>query len=235
MRCPILPSILLPAVLAFLHPAQLAAAEPCLAPGAIDVAALLPPPVALGSAEELAELALVLTLQDQRGAGDAQRIHDEDVMSLATFSDAVGPWFTPDRLPAVGALVLAIHAECRPFIHAGKAFYAHPRPPAVDPRVTPLVSEGEGSYPSGHSTRGMADALILAELVPEARQALLDRGQRIGFDRVVAGVHFPSDVVAGRVLGQAIARALLANPAFRAALKAAQGEIAAARSAATAP
>lgn len=101
--------------------------------------------------------------------------------------------------------------------------------------MIPLVSEGEGSYPSGHSTRGMADALILAELVPDARQALLDRGRRIGFDRVIAGVHFPSDVVAGRVLGQAIARALLADPRFRTAVKAAQAEIAAARGSATAP
>jgi acid phosphatase (class A) len=235
MRRLILLPLLLPAVLAFLPPAQLAAAERFLADGAIDVAALLPPPVALGSAEELAELAVVLKLQDQRDASDAERIHAEDVMSLATFSDAVGPWFTPARLPQLSALVLAIHAECRPFIHNGKALFAHPRPPAVDPKVTPLVSEGEGSYPSGHSTRGMADALILAELVPEARKALLDRGQRIGFDRVVAGVHFPSDVVAGRVLGQAIAHALLANPGFRAALAALQSELAAARSPAPAP
>src|SRR5579862_3549054 len=58
MRCPILPTILLPAVLAFLHPFPLAAGEPYLTAGAIDVAALLPPPAALGSAEELAELAL---------------------------------------------------------------------------------------------------------------------------------------------------------------------------------
>lgn len=99
MRCPMLPIILLPAVLAFLHPVQLAAAEPYLTAGAIDVAALLPPPAALGSAEELAELALVLTLQDQRGAGDALRIRSEDAMSLATFSDAVGPWFSPSGCP----------------------------------------------------------------------------------------------------------------------------------------
>jgi hypothetical protein len=75
MRRLILLPLLLPAVLAFLPPAQLAAAERFLADGAIDVAALLPPPVALGSAEELAELAVVLKLQDQRDASDAERIH----------------------------------------------------------------------------------------------------------------------------------------------------------------
>ncbi len=221
--------LLLPALLLLLCASSLTAAERYLAEGAIDVVALLPPPVALGSPEELTEMATVLALQAQRSAEDVARIHDEDATSLATFSDAVGPWFTSSRLPRLAALVQVIHGECRPFIHAGKAHFAHPRPPAVDPRVAPLVNEGEASYPSGHATRGMADALILAELVPEARQALLDRGQRIGFDRVVAGVHFPSDVLAGRILGQAVARALLADGAFRTALMALRDELAAAR------
>ena len=32
---------------------------------------------------------------------------------------------------------------------------------------------------------------------------------------MIGGVHYPSNVVAGRVLGLAMARAMLANPAFR--------------------
>ncbi len=61
-------------------------------------------------------------------------------------------------------------------------------------------------------------ALILAELAPEHRDALLDRGREIGWDRVVAGLHHPSDIIAGRVLGQALAQSLLADPKFRAQL-----------------
>jgi acid phosphatase (class A) len=71
------------------------------------------------------------------------------------------------------------------------------------------------SYPSGHATRGTLLARILAELAPERREALLRVGHQIGYDRVVGGVHYPSDVLAGDRLGDAVADALLADPDFR--------------------
>jgi hypothetical protein len=49
-------------------------------------------------------------------------------------------------------------------------------------------------------------------------------GQEIGWDRVVAGVHFPSDVYAGQVLGRALAQALLNNETFREQLELAKKE-----------
>jgi acid phosphatase (class A) len=211
------------------------AADTYLPPMAIDVAALLPPPVPLGTREELAEMDVVLALQQHRSDIDIARIHAEDQMSLSCFVDAIGTWCQPERLPRLSALILAIHAECRPLVHAGKSHFAHPRPPAVDSRVTPIVTEGEGSYPSGHSTRAMADALILAELIPEARQSLIARAQEIGFDRVMGGVHFPSDIQAGRTLGQAIAHALLGTPSFTSELAAVRTEIASARKAPVTP
>lgn len=211
------------------------ATDAYLAPAAIDVAALLPPPVPLGSREESAEMDVVLAQQRQRTEADIARIHAEDQMSLACFAQTLGPWCEPEHLPRLSALILAIHAECRPLIRAGKSHFGHPRPPTVEPQVMPIVTEGEGSYPSGHSTRAMADALILADLIPEARTALLTRGQEIGFDRVMGGVHFPSDILAGRTLGLAIARALLATPSFATELAAVRAEIRAARQASTPP
>ena len=46
----------------------------------------------------------------------------------------------------------------------------------------------------------------------------LERGREIGWDRVVAGLHHPTDIYAGRVLGQALAESLLADPKFQAEL-----------------
>ena len=43
----------------------------------------------------------------------------------------------------------------------------------------------------------------------------MERGREIGWDRVIGGVHHPSDITAGRVLGLAVARALLRNPDFQ--------------------
>jgi len=44
---------------------------------------------------------------------------------------------------------------------------------------------------------------------------------------VLGGVHYPSDVAAGRILGNAIADKMLANPEFQAALAKAKAECAA--------
>jgi len=202
-----------------------AAEAPFLTANSVDVIALLPPPVALLSGEATSELEVVLLAQQQRTAADLARIVSEDHMSLANFTDAVGPWCTPEKLPQLGALILEIQTESKTIVFPAKAHFAHPRPPAVDPRVHPVVTEANDSYPSGHATRGMMDAMILAELIPERKAALLQRGQQIGWDRVLAGVHFPSDIVAGRVVGQALATALLANPSFQQRLVAIRSEL----------
>jgi acid phosphatase (class A) len=85
--------------------------------------------------------------------------------------------------------------------------------------------ERNASYPSGHATRGMAQALVLAELFPEKREAILEIGRKIGWDRVLIGKHFPTDVYAGRVLGQAIVREMMKSEAFQRDLAAAKAEV----------
>ena len=73
--------------------------------------------------------------------------------------------------------------------------------------------------PSGHATRAILGAIILAQLDPARADKLMERGREIGWDRVIGGVHHPSDIAAGRVLGQAVAQALLKSPDFLADLK----------------
>ncbi|HEX9290473.1 MAG TPA: phosphatase PAP2 family protein, partial [Anaeromyxobacteraceae bacterium] len=104
-----------------------------------------------------------------------------------------------------------------------KERFARPRPYDADVRVAPAVArEPSFAFPSGHAVRGVLHALLLAELAPARREALLERGRQIGFDRVRGGVHWPSDVEAGQRLGGALAAARLADPRFRARLEAAR-------------
>ena len=51
-------------------------------------------------------------------------------------------------------------------------------------------------------------------MVPEKAAALYARGREFGNNRIVLGVHFPSDIEAGRLAATAIAIALMENPAF---------------------
>ncbi len=64
---------------------------------------------------------------------------------------------------------------------------------------------------------------------PEQRAALFEKGRETGWPCVVAGVHYPEDVFAGRVLGQALVREFLQSEKFRADLTATKAELAAAQ------
>ena len=92
---------------------------------------------------------------------------------------------------------------------AGKNAWNRPRPFEVSTEVKPVGElPGGSSYPSGNSTAGYLTAIVLANMVPEKAVALYERGREFGDDRVVLGVHFPSDVEAGRMAATALAAAL---------------------------
>ena len=57
--------------------------------------------------------------------------------------------------------------------------------------------------------------MVLAELRPERREALLAQGRQVGVNRVIGGVHYPSDIEAGQKLGARLAQAWLAEAANR--------------------
>ncbi len=202
---------------------------------AIDVVALLPDPPAAGSAEARAELDAVVAIQQSRTPADAARAKAEEKFDVFAFADVVGPGFTADRCPRTAAVFKALAADAKAVAKAGKEHWDRRRPPFVDDRIHPVVTlEDEGSYPSSHSVRGQLYAEVLAAVLADRREPLLARGRQIGFDRLLGGVHYPSDVAAGRVLGHAIAGRLLADPAFRSRLADLKDELTTAGTAAAA-
>lgn len=46
------------------------------------------------------------------------------------------------------------------------------------------------SYPSGHTTYGYTESLLLALLVPERYQQMVARGAEYGNNRIVVGAHY---------------------------------------------
>lgn len=56
------------------------------------------------------------------------------------------------------------------------------------------------SFPSGHATSSLAVGLSLALLVPTAAPPLVALALLVGASRVVLGVHYPGDVVAGQLI-----------------------------------
>jgi hypothetical protein len=67
------------------------------------------------------------------------------------------------------------------------------------------------SYPSGHTTYGYMDSLLLALLVPERYPQMVTRAAEYGNDRIILGAHYTMDVLAGRALAAHDLAQLLAN------------------------
>jgi hypothetical protein len=199
--------------------------EGFLTKSSVEVASLLSDPPQGGSEEALAELALVRQAVAQRTPSDEKAILEEDRVSAFNYASAIGPEFVPGKFPKVEALMLQVEQSGGPVIREAKQHWNRPRPFMTDPAIKALAEEKSFSYPSGHGTRGILYALVLAELFPEHREALLVRGRAIGWHRVLAGVHYPSDIQAGRVLGLAIFNELMRTDGFRKALAEAKAEV----------
>lgn len=78
----------------------------------------------------------------------------------------------------------------------------------------PYSADG-GSFPSGHTNTGYTDALLMAEMIPERFDSLVERGARYGYSRIVLGVHYPLDVMGSRMVAQRKVAHYLNDPAYR--------------------
>lgn len=201
-----------------------------LATSAPDPVALLAPPPVAGSVEDAADADMAFRIYSARTAIERARGVDEITLTIFHFAPVIGPWFTPKKFPKTEALFLEVEAEAKEVTAVVKKHWQRLRPYHAEPTRFPDAIEHEPStdysYPSGHSTRGITYALLLAELFPKHREALLAKGRDSGWLRIQGGVHYPTDVYAGRVLGQALARAFLASPKFQEDLAAARVELA---------
>jgi membrane-associated phospholipid phosphatase len=110
------------------------------------------------------------------------------------------------RRPALGAVVAVILAgiACEML----KGAFGAPRPPALlggEVHVLGPVLRG-GSFPSGHTATAFAAVFALRGAFPgftggRAWWALAAVAGLVGWSRVYIGVHFPSDVAAGALVG----------------------------------
>jgi acid phosphatase (class A) len=203
-------------VLALAMVVPAAAAEATyVTPDRFDLTKLLAPPPAPDSERQKRDLAAVLAAQNTRTAAQSQRALADATADTFGFADVLGPNFNAQRVPAVAALFNRVRGDAAIAFSAGKDAWNRPRPFDAAKEVNPLGDRpGGGSYPSGGSTNGYLTAILLANMVPEKSAELFARGREFGDERVTLGVHFPSDIEAGRFAATAIATALMQNPAF---------------------
>ncbi len=205
--------------------------------GSPDAFAILPPPPAPGSQAQALDRTIFLQTRALQGAPRWALAAQDALETPAAFesdlSCAVGVRLDAASTPAMIRLISRLGMDAGAMVNRVKERYRRPRPfvgdasPICVARTDALTASY--SYPSGHSTFGWAAGLVLAEIEPDRATQILARARAFGESRVVCGVHYASDVEAGRTDGAALVAALHAAPEFRADLEAARVELASLR------
>lgn len=202
-----------------------------LSEGKPNVIALLTPPPLPDSPEQAADLEEVRAVYHAAPSNDVAIAYSQKKFTAFTFTPFIGGFFQSENLPKTTAFFHRVQEDAVAVTDNAKDFYKRPRPYFVDPSLANGKLEKSFSYPSGHSTESMVLALVLADLFPEKRDAIIAEARSIGWHRVEIARHYPTDIYAGRVMAQAIVREMKKSHEFQRDFAKAKAEIAAAQAA----
>lgn len=204
-----------------------------------NLVALLPPPPAAGSpaaeADQIASEAFLKLMDTPRWDIAILDAAMRAPGGATVFSCAANIPISEETTPLTMRVLRNTGIDIAMATRAPKKHYQRKRPFMTNeqPVCTPSglrFLQKDGSYPSGHSSAGWAWGLLLAELIPDKADALVERGWHFGQSRAVCNVHWQSDIEQGRIVGSAIVAKLHSNRAFRAAMADARDELAKVRS-----
>ncbi len=74
---------------------------------------------------------------------------------------------------------------------------------ALTNAMTPLGCNGTFSFPSNHAVNNFATAIFFYRFFPKLKWILLITASLIAISRVYVGLHYPSDILGGAVIGSA--------------------------------
>lgn len=169
--------------------------------------------------------------------------HDDPLVNLSLgLGEGLGAHFreafAEGRLPKTQALLsgnLARAGGVASSSFAEKYTYNYDRPFVVAPeRIERYYRDEPGdddpytetpAYPSGHTNKAAWTATLLAMMVPEVGPQIQARASEAGHSRLVMGVHYPLDVMGGRMMGNQAAADRWADPQFRPLIEAAAAEL----------
>ncbi len=204
-----------------------------LTPEQIDPSRILPPPPALDSGIQAAEMAELHRIQAERSQARLnQAAWDDQHQDWRLFVQQLGPKFDMAALPATAKVMRAVSHDMGIVSVRAKDYFKRPRPWVTDLSLKgcPISADTDpwSSYHSGHTLYAFSAGVVLAGLMPDRAQTILERAQDFGYSRMVCGVHYRSDVAAGEAIGTIIGHDMLNSPKMQADLAAARAELKAA-------
>ena len=147
----------------------------------------------------------------------------------AVFGEILGFTISPSNAPNIYSLIKNIRYKSVDLVNRTKINYFRLRPFALLHESTPVPAKENtyrenSSYPSGHTCYAWSLGLALAEVAPARQNQVLRRAYDFGFNRVIVGYHWPTDIDAGRVLAASLIANLHSDEEFCNQLKQAQAE-----------
>jgi acid phosphatase (class A) len=180
-----------------------------------------PAPPAEGSVTDTADLEKVRAYQVSRTTADCDRTQHEGGLDIeSTFGPPYGP-LSEAEVSEVSSLYSDIFIRTDEYVNTIKQKYQRNRPFIRDSKIVLCApSHPSTSYPSGHATISRVAANIFAKLFPQKAEALRARADQMAEDRVLGGVHHPSDIEAGKKLGDLVSEELLKDASFQPSMEA---------------
>lgn len=108
------------------------------------------------------------------------------------------------KLAVLGMIILIIVSDQFGY-RILKEYFQRIRPcDALPDVITPLGCSGTSSFPSNHALNNFAAAFFFYKLYPNLKWVLFITAALISISRVYLGVHYPSDIIGGAIIGSAL-------------------------------
>ncbi len=176
----------------------------------------LPPMPGLNSPQDRADLTTLLQWQKERTSAQCERARGErDALHAEKFFGPKYHVLTAHELKVATPILHQAFLLTAHFVFEAKNDFKRPRPYISHNNVEPCVGKSRSfSYPSGHTTVSRVMALVLSDIDPAHGAQYLERADQVARDRILAGVHYPTDIRAGKKLADLIFAQLSKNARF---------------------
>ncbi len=175
------------------------------------------PPPAADSEAQARDLAEILAWQNKRTAAECEHANVTSEAGYEYYLESDSPFGQP--LPAEAKEFFdRVSADLAGVVSPMKDRYKRPRPYKAYPdQAQPCIKKSWGySYPSGHSAYSRVFAEVMGDIEPARKAYYVSLADGVALDRVIGGVHFPTDIAAGKAAAVMFHEALLKSPAYQA-------------------